>query len=227
MTSPGLIPGLLALSIALSFASWGRRILFPFQIFTTWVHESFHALAATLLGGSKVRITIDPDGSGLTFYRIQRGRVREAVIASAGYLGASATGCLILRLTVHSDHSNAAWSAPSLALCLSGLVLLSILVWIRNGFGVVSALVLALGLGILFYLGSRFAYPVLLFLGIQTALNALLDIRVLFALGASRGAKSDAHTMQKLLILPYWFWAFLWLALSLGMIFFTWRSLPE
>ena len=66
--------------------------------------------------------------------------------------------------------------------------------------------------------GKRFDerwQPLLLaYLGAQTCVNALLSIRALY--GA--GEHSDARTMAALFWFPHWFWATLWLALSLGVL---------
>jgi hypothetical protein len=51
------------------------------------------------------------------------------------------------------------------------------------------------------------------------ALNAVFDIRTLFFV---RGA-SDAATMARLFIVPAWFWAAVWMALSIAMLVSTLR----
>ena len=205
---------LLGLSLLLSFFSWGRRILFPFQIFTTWVHECCHALTALFLGGESIRITLSPDGSGLTQFKIPEGRLRNAIIASSGYLGASLSGCLIFYLAMNNAHFMIVF------LCV--LIGLSLLFWIRNFFGILSALLLG---GVLYALNyspmNHYVHEVLLFLSIQTALNALFDIRTLFGYQSKKSNSSDAHILQKLFFLPHWCWAFAWLSLSLLMMYWT------
>jgi len=217
---------LLGLSLILSFFSWGRRVLFPFQIFTTWVHECCHAVVALLLGGDAISITISPDGSGLTHYKIPPGKFRQAMIASAGYLGSSAGGCLILTLAVSAEKPSQYWSTHSMVIALCSLIGLSLLFWIRNAFGFFSALLLGGALATLNYSPmNQYAREVLLFLSIQTALNALFDIRTLFDLGSSKKNTSDAHVMQKLFYLPHWFWAISWLSISLLLMFWTVRRI--
>ena len=216
---------LFALSLILSFFSWGRRLLFPFQIFTTWVHECCHAMAALLLGGSSIRITIAPDGGGLTHFKIPSGRLRHGIVASAGYVGASLIGCLIFIVSVDAGRFRYAVSPHTLMISLCVCLGLTLLFWLRNGFGFISILVLTAALaGLSFSEYERYSKVVLIFLGIQTALNALFDIRILFSFGKTTGGvASDAHTLQKLFYLPYWFWAFLWMGLSLGMMYWTFR----
>ena len=216
----------LALSLLLSFLPFGRGILFPIQIFTTWLHECWHAGAAAALGGSSIRMTLSMDGGGLTQYKIPAGKLRQGVIASAGYLGASASGCIIFYLTLKADKAPLFLSAGTLALTLSILIALSMLFWIRNSFGFFSAMALAFVLAALHYYPpiNRYAQSVLLFLGIQTAFNGLFDIRTLFSLGNSQKTLSDAHKMQKLFYLPYWCWALTWLGMSFFMMYWTARQ---
>jgi hypothetical protein len=57
-------------------------------------------------------------------------------------------------------------------------------------------------------------------LAIQVALNAVFDIRVLFLV---HGA-SDAQTMARLFLVPAWFWATLWMAMSAVMLVWTLRT---
>ena len=217
---------LLGLSLFLSFFRWGRVILFPFQIFTTWVHECWHALVALLLGGSAIHITLSTDGSGLTVYKIGSGRMRRGIISSAGYLGASATGCALFYFTYTAGGSSHSWNVHTLALTLVGLIGLSILFWIRNFFGLLSTLILGTGLAALYYPPmNHYAKSILFFLSIQTALNALFDLRTLLSLGSAKANASDAHTMQKLFFLPYWIWALAWLSMSVWMMYWTLKRL--
>ena len=212
-----------ALSILFSFFSWGKRVLFPFQIFTTWVHECWHAITALLLGGSSIRITIDADGSGLTQYKIENDRLKQALIASSGYLGASLSGCLLFYLTVKAGSSIRFFNTHGLLMLLCSMTGLSLIFWIRNVFGAFSTLLIAsVFAGLLFYPKVQsYAHDVLLFLAIQTALNALFDIRTLFGLSSSKKQTSDAHQLQKLFFLPHWIWAILWLAISVCMMLWT------
>lgn len=213
---------LFGISILLSFSSLGRKILFPFQLFTTWIHECCHALMAMLLGGSAIKITISPDGGGLTHYRIPSGRIRNALVASSGYLGASFFGCVLLFWSLNAHRLPPHYSARHSILFLCVLIGLSLIFWIRNGFGFLCTFLLGLGLAALYFPPlNQIAKPILMFISVQTALNALFDIRVLFSLGNSKKIMSDAHTLQKLFFLPYWFWAFLWLGTSGFMLYWT------
>jgi hypothetical protein len=215
---------LLGLSLSLSFFTWGRRVLFPFQIFTTWIHECCHGMAALILGGNSIRITLSSDGGGLTHYKIPSGKLRHAVIASAGYLGASASGCFIFFMAVSAERPSHLLNTHWLVISLGTLIGLSLLFWIRNPFGFFSVLILGGALVALNYPPmNHYAQEILLFLSIQTALNSLFDIRTLFAIGVHQKGVSDAHIMQNLFYLPHWFWAISWLTISMFMMYLTIR----
>lgn len=222
MSLPHRIEILLGISLLLSFFSWGRKVLFPLQIFTTWIHECCHAMSAQVLGGQSIHITLAPDGSGLTHYKIPTGKLRQAIIASSGYLGSSLFGCIIFYLAITVEKPSQFWNLHSMVILLCSLIGLSIIFWIRNFFGMMSALVLGTAIASLNYAPmNQYAHEILLFIGIQTALNALFDIRVLLGLNSSKKHTSDAHTLQKLFYLPHWVWAISWLSVSLFMMYWT------
>jgi hypothetical protein len=205
----------LAASLGFSLFSWGKYALYPFRLFTTWVHECCHALTAVLLGGSVKKITLAADTSGLTHYQLPKGRVRQALVASSGYLGTCAVGCALYSLSLVSHRH-----AHQLVLSLGALMLLSLLAWIRGFFGALAVASIGTGLIALGRLGpGPYSEPLFAFLSIQTGLQALLDIRTLFKIDPS--ARSDAQAMQSLFYLPAWFWALLWLAMSGAMAFWT------
>jgi hypothetical protein len=85
-----------AVCLVLSLLPWGPLLLYPFTLFTTWIHECSHAVVAVLTGGSVSAITIQPDTSGLTRSLMPANRIAQGLVASAGYLGASAIGCLLM-----------------------------------------------------------------------------------------------------------------------------------
>jgi Peptidase M50B-like len=199
-----------ALSLVASLTAWGPLVLYPFKLFTTWVHECGHALATVLVGGRVQAITIAPDTSGLTLGLIPAGPLARGLVASAGYLGAALVGCVLMAAARVPR-----W-AHAILLALGGFLLLTAVLWMRNLFGFV--VVLAWGAALV-ALGRRGAGDaarfVLGLLAVQVALNAVFDIRVLFLV---RGGPSDAETMARLFLLPASLWATAWMVLSVAML---------
>jgi hypothetical protein len=195
-----------AVSLALSLTPWGEVALYPFKLFTTWVHECGHAAMVVLVGGSVASIAIRPDTSGLTQSLVPATLVSQGLVASAGYLGASVVGCFLL-----SAARVQKWAKPIL-LTVGALMVVTAVLWIRNLFGVAAVGTWAAFLIIVSRRATGKALRfVLSLLAIQVALNAVFDIRVLFLIG---GQPSDAETMARLFALPSWFWASVWMATS-------------
>jgi len=204
-----------AVCLALSLMPWGRLALYPFTLFTTWVHECSHAVMAVILGGSVSSIVIQPDTSGLTRSLMPASTLAQGLVASAGYLGASLVGCcLITASRVQRRAKPILWG-------IGAFMLFTLVFWIRNLFGalvVIAWAVLLLALARQ-RTGGRLAIFLLSVLAIQVALNAVFDIRMLFLVHG----RSDADTMARLFGPPAWIWAGLWMAASVAMLASTLR----
>lgn len=205
-----------ALCLGVSLTPWGPIVLYPFTLFTTWIHECGHAIAAVLLGGTVASITIRSDTSGLTRSLMPASTIAQAIVASAGYLSASLVGCLLLTA------SRVDRRAKPILWAIAVFMLVTLALWIRNAFGVLAVAAWAVTLMLLG--GTRatrgaagFAITIL---AIQVSLNAVFDIRVLFLV---RGP-SDATTMARLTGAPAWIWAAVWMGLSVFLLVSTLRA---
>jgi hypothetical protein len=199
-------------SLAVSLTPAADVALYPFRLFTTWIHESGHALAAVLVGGSVTSVTIQPDGSGLTRSLVPAGRISQGIVASAGYLGAAFIGCLLIAATRVERRAHALIGGVGV------FMLLTLLFWIRNLFGAVAVVAWAATLLLLARRGlGRAAQFLVGLLAIQVALNAVYDIRVLYLVDG----RSDAVTMAQLFLLPAWMWATLWMLAAIAMLAWT------
>jgi hypothetical protein len=203
-----------ALCLGVSLTPWGPLVLYPFTLFTTWVHECGHAVMTVLVGGSVASITIQPDTSGLTRSLVPAGRIVQGLVASAGYLAASLVGCLLMAATRVPKR------ARPILTGIGAFMLFTLVFWMRNLFG---ALVVVAWAAALLALARRETGRaprfVLSVLAVQVALNAVYNIRVLFLVHGP----SDAQTMARLFLLPAWLWAAAWMALSIAMLAWTLR----
>src|SRR6266508_67011 len=147
-----------AVSLGVSLTPWAAFLLYPFKLFTTWVHECGHAVAALLVGGRVNSITIRPDTSGLTQSLVPAGRMAQGFVASAGYLGAAAVGCLLMAATRVER-----W-AHVILLSLGVCMLVTLVFWMRNLFGAV--VVLAWGLTLVMFARRGMAQAVRFFLSL-------------------------------------------------------------
>lgn len=206
-----------ALSLGLSLTTWGQLPLYPFRLFTTWIHECGHAMVTVLLGGSVNSIMIATDTSGVTQSLVPASRIAQGLVASSGYLGASVAGCLLLAATRREK-----W-AGAIIWAVGAFMLLTLVIWIRNLFGCVVVLTWGLALVALARKGSGNASRfVLSLLAIQVALDSVYDIRVLLL---GDGGHSDAEAMARLFLLPSWLWASAWMLMSVAMLGWTlWKT---
>jgi hypothetical protein len=203
-----------ALCLGVSLTPWGPVLLYPFTLFTTWIHECGHAVMVVLVGGSVTSITIQPDTSGLTRSLVPASRIAQGLVASSGYLGASVVGCLLMAATrVERRARPILWG-------IGAFMLLTVVIWMRNLFG--ALVVLGWGIALLLLARKdtgRAPRFILSVLAIQVALNAVYDIRVLFLVNG----RSDAETMARLFLAPAWLWASLWMIASVAMLAWTLR----
>jgi len=199
-----------AVSLVVSLTPWAQILLYPFKLFTTWVHECGHALMTVMVGGHVTSITIDPDTSGVTQGLAPAGRLTRGLVASSGYLGAAVVGCLLMAATRVQKRTHVILAG------IGAFMLLTLVLWMRNIFGAAVVLVWGVALVALARQGIGNAARFLLsLLAIQVALNSLYDIRVLFLID---GGPSDAATMARLFLLPSWVWATLWMVISVAML---------
>jgi len=204
-----------ALSLAISLTRWGPLVLYPFRLFTTWVHECAHAVMTLLVGGHVDSIVIEQNAAGVTRSLIPESRVAMGLVASAGYLGASVVGCALMMAARGKK------GADGILWTLGAFMLITLIVWMRNLFGIAVVLIWSVALIALSRKrGGSVSSFVLSLLAVQVALNSVFDIRVLFLV---HGGHSDADTMARLFLLPAWTWASLWMLISIGLL--TWTLL--
>jgi hypothetical protein len=198
-----------ALSLAVSLTPAAAIALYPFRLFTTWVHEGAHALATVVVGGHVSSIVIRPDASGVTHSLVPDSRLLRGVVASAGYCGAALVGCLLIAATRVERRAHAVLGG--VGVCM----LLTLVLWVRNPFGAGVVLAWAVAFLVLARRGlGRTAQFLVGLLAVQVALNAVYDIRVLYLVDGP----SDAATMAALFVLPAWLWASAWMLLAVGML---------
>ena len=207
-----------ALVVFLPQLPFGNILFYPFVLLTTWFHEMGHGLAAILMGWDFERLLLLPDGSGIaeSYPDADAGRFEQAVVGLGGPLGPSIAGALLIIATRWRE----AWGPALLA--LAGLIALSVLLYVRSAAGMVALPLLAGGLvGIALRAPPTWQRFALKFLGLVAAFSMFSDWRYLFSYSAVIGGEpflSDTGQLQQALVLPYWVWAALIVALSALMI---------
>ncbi|HEV8321384.1 MAG TPA: M50 family metallopeptidase [Myxococcota bacterium] len=216
----------IAVLVVLLNIPYGRYALYPFMLFSTWVHEMCHGVAALLIGGGVDKLEVYPDGSGLCFTRYGAGAFTRAWVASAGYMGTSVIGALTLVFRRRPLAGRIGVTAFGV------LMLVSTVLFVRNLFGLVMVPLIGAALAAAgVKLKEELSGWLFSFVAATCCLNAVTSIQVLFGSnlvvnGAPSGG-SDAHSVADALLLPYWFWASLWLVTSVALMLVALRfTLP-
>jgi hypothetical protein len=205
-----------AVTVGLWFIPYADVIVYPFRIFVTFIHETSHALAALMTGGQVKYIDIAPDGNGLTYTRGGWG----LLITSAGYLGAVLYGGLLLILC-----KQARFVKPALA-ATTALIAAVTFFWVKPlSFGFLAGIVMAVGLAaMLYFFTVRVVHFFVSFLGVESCLNAMFDLKTLFLLSAQTHTPTDAMNLERATLIPAVVWALVWVTISFVILFFALRG---
>eukprot|EP00539_Tryblionella_compressa_P008390 CAMPEP_0178763448 /NCGR_PEP_ID=MMETSP0744-20121128/17171_1 /TAXON_ID=913974 /ORGANISM="Nitzschia punctata, Strain CCMP561" /LENGTH=350 /DNA_ID=CAMNT_0020418373 /DNA_START=123 /DNA_END=1175 /DNA_ORIENTATION=- len=199
-----------------------RWAFYPFVIFATWIHEMCHGFAGLFAGYDLQKLEVFVDTSGLATLGIDDDE-RWAFVASAGYQGTPVVGFLLLifRRTKRG---------PRLGLWILGLLMLvSVALWIRNLFGIISVLIIGFFLLLCGWkLPSAWMRALYTVVAVTTSMNAIASVRALYGPTQTingEDAISDAHAMAEMINgTSSWMWATIWLLLGilftfLGIVF--------
>ena len=203
---------------------YGWAVLYPFKLFATWLHELSHGLVMLLTGAGLDRLQIFRDTSGLAQPDRGVSALAQGFISSAGYLGTATFGALFLVTGGTARRSRFVLLGIGIALAVSAAL------WVRNPFGLVAVLALAVTFAVLARFGGDAVVSfVLQFVAAQSCINAVLDIRVLFGsvmmIDGQPAGRSDADTMAQIVGGPPLAWAFVWLIYSFALFYLALKFL--
>src|SRR2546430_7513321 len=209
----------LAVSFVAGLVFWTAWPLWPFRLLVVLMHESGHAAATLLTGGSVESIQVKPDEAGMTLGRIVPSIWRQIVVSSAGYVGSTVSGCVLLWAAARSRTGR--WALLALA-AWTGLVAV---LWVRDAFTLLFVGGAAVALGLVARYGpSLLRRALLVFLGTFSVSYALYDIKDDLLHLASRGA-SDAQALASVTYIPALVWGLGWGILSLALVALTLRRI--
>ena len=217
-------------SVGLCVIGWYMPIVgyvvYPLQLFATFIHESSHALAALITGNTVMSLTVSPDTSGAVWS--QSSGISSLFISSAGYLGATAFGTLLLvwmrfgfssRIALYFSSGLVGVMTIVFGLLAPFWNLLANVTFFSVVFTVLSGIFLTVGLfAIAKFASAKWANFALAFLAVQCLLNAFFSLKTLFVISAATDQSSDAANMAAATGIPALFWVFLWIGISLIMI---------
>lgn len=218
------------ITFALRFIPYADYLVYPIRLFVTFVHEGSHVLAGLLTGSAVQSLTVSMDGSG-EVYSAPTGLFSALLTSSAGYLGSTAFGVLLL-VAIRRAFS----ARIVLAICAGFVGLMTLFfgflapiwnVFTTNvtlgsvAFTVISGVILTIGLlAIAKYSSAKTAQFVLSFLAVQCILNALSDLKTVFFMSNpfATPMQTDAANMAAATGIPAILWVLIWIGVSLLMI---------
>lgn len=199
---------------------WNSWPLYPFKLLVVLMHESGHAAATLLVGGSVDSIRISPNQGGVTLARFPPSLLREVIISSAGYVGSTISGCVLLYVAARAREGR--WPLIALA---AWCALVAVL-YVRDGFTLLFVGGCALALGLVARFGpSLLRRALLVFLAAFSCCYALYDIRddLLHVAGWPSG--TDADALARATFIPAIVWGIAWGLLSLLLVAWTLRRI--
>lgn len=188
---------------------WEYPVLYPLKLLVVFFHESSHALATLLTGGTVKELVINSQQGG---HVISQGG-NTFIILSAGYIGSLLWGVAIYVASVKSLYDKAIMAVLGLSVIIITVVLSSsIFSWI---FGLLSGgamLIMAK------YLADEYNDFALKLIGLTSMMYAPLDI---YSDTISRShLESDAYFLAEYTGGPTLFWGSVWILISLLVIFY-------
>ena len=157
----------------------GKKILYPLTLLSTWYHEMAHGLMAVMLGGNFKKLEIFANGSGLAQieYRgsLFLGPIGEVLFFAAGPMGPPIIGAGFIL-------ASRSWqTSQQLLIILGSFMLISVLIWVRTGVGIL--LITLLGL-IILAIGLEASPEIkvfaIQFLGVQACISTFRDFDYVF-----------------------------------------------
>lgn len=188
---------------------WEYPILYPLKLLVVFFHESSHALATILTGGSVKELVINHQQGG---HVISQGG-NQFIIISAGYIGSLLWGVAIFVATVKSHYDK-------LIMSLLGLSVISITVALSSSvfswiFGLLSGAAMLL---MARFLADKYNDFLLRIIGLTSMMYAPLDI---YSDTISRSyLESDAYFLAEYTGGTTLFWGSIWIVISVLVIFY-------
>lgn len=214
--------GLLLAIVVLGSVFWDSVLLTPFKLLAVMGHETGHALASLIVGGSVEQVTLRLDESGQCLSRIPEGFFAQVAVYSAGYVGSAVISVLLLVLSFRFNARRAMLAAACAWLALMGVF------YARDAF----TLMFSLGMAVAFGAGARWLPAsvvggVNIFIASFTALYAVMDLKDDLWNSAVR-AQSDASLLSDLTIVPAIVWAAVWTLVSVAVLIAgAWLALQD
>ncbi|MCE9666678.1 M50 family metallopeptidase [Myxococcus stipitatus] len=203
---------LLLAMLGVGWYFWYSPVFWPLKLLVVMMHESGHALATLLVGGSVDRIHLAANESGECLSRLPPGVFRQIAVYSGGYLGSAIAGAGLLLATFRFQLRRWVLGAACVWLVVMGVM------YAGDGFTLAFCVGTAVVLGLCAKWLPDGAVDFLnLFIAAFTALYAVFDLRDDLWNSAVR-SRSDAALLSDITYIPAIAWAGLWTLLAVGLL---------
>jgi len=202
----------LVLLTGLAYLGWGTKLLFPFEVITTFLHEISHAFGFLLTGGSVIELNVHPDTSGsLPGYGGSK-----FFIFSSGYIGSCIFGAMLYLSAAKTDLDR--W-----ILAFFGTGILALTFFLNgNEFAWISGiLIMVVSLAIAKFAPKIFCDFLIRFIGLTSMLFPVYDVYQTVV--RNPGVRSDAAMLAEAVGGSTVMWGWLWIIVSVIVIGLTVR----
>jgi len=125
---------ILTAMVGVAYYFWGTKVMYPFEIITTFLHEISHAFGFLLTGGTVIEMNVHPDSSGsLPGYGGSK-----FFIFSSGYIGSCVFGALLYLSAAKTDLDR--WILAFFGVAILGLTI----VFRGNEFALIAGVITAI-----------------------------------------------------------------------------------
>ncbi|HLO90134.1 MAG TPA: M50 family metallopeptidase [Lentimicrobium sp.] len=186
-----------------------------FRTVNTLLHESGHAIGAVLTSGEVVKIELNKDTSGIAQTK-SKSKTSAFITSFAGYPFAAAVSSVLLVLSMNGQHK-------MVAFILLSLVILNLMLFVRNTFGVIWLLLFS-GLIIVavWYTNDVFLKILMMFVAMIAFTETISSTMLITFLAFMKPKRSgDMANMQKTTGIPAAFWGIVNCAVVIWMVYYT------
>lgn len=182
------------------------------------LHESGHAIIALITNGEVERIDLFADTSGQALTKSKNSFLNFLVVIAGYPLASIATWALFILLSKHQYNFIIYFTII--------LMLLNLILWVRNSYGILWLLLCITGLSLLIYFKNLILMEYVILIICAAALSeSVYSAWVVFYLSIKMPKSSgDAYLLSKMTYIPSFFWGILFFAQA---IFFAWLSIIE
>jgi len=183
-------------------------ISIPFKWFESYFHEISHGLAAIATGGAIVKIELFPNGAGLC---TTMGGSRFFT-SFMGYAGAAIWGMLLYASASYHQRM-----AQVVHVLVAGLLVCSLLLWVRDSLTfVIVAILLSIVLLKFKYSHAAYLQFSMQILGALVLINSLYSPFYLLAYNQ----QGDSATLASLTLIPELMWIAIWFSIGVASMVF-------